>query len=79
MWRSPKRELADAAARLARRLSELASALAQDEGETLVVGWTQTDGWIEYGVKDGGDWRGRVHGMVFVQRHGSHAACSSIQ
>jgi hypothetical protein len=52
-------------------------ALAQEEGETLVVGWTQTDGLNE--VNDGGDWRGRVHGMVFVQRDGSHAACISIQ
>jgi hypothetical protein len=52
-------------------------ALAQEEGETLVVGWTQTDGLNE--VNDGGDWRGRVHGMVFVQRDGSHAACISTQ
>ena len=37
-------------------------ALAQEEGETLVVGWTQTDGLNE--VNDGGDWRGRVHECV---------------
>jgi hypothetical protein len=38
-----KGELRVAGSRLALRLSELASALAQEKGETLVVGWRETE------------------------------------
>jgi hypothetical protein len=73
---APKGELSVTGTRLARRLCELASALAQEKGERRVIGCRQTYGLNE--LNDGGDSSvgGQVHGkiMVFVQRDGSHAS-----